>query len=316
MFTHREDGLAGVWRWRVGLLAAVAAALSAAAMVDASGASALTFVHSAKSGELKGGRLILYGVGGRVSYTTRSGRTGTAALRHLHKGVFLPGRPATGVLHVAGHRGGDEPSFRLSNPRYQAARRTLSFTAKRLDRKRLPGRANATGTAQTPLRTTASSTAAQQGHWYWPTSTSLTVTPNASVAPSPQGGNTCEVDMDIKQPAYGWTTMHVSSYSKWDTDSWITIPPNGWAPTDNGNGQRISYASQGSLARGCSNTAVFEWDNLSGTFTIITTWNWGSSAPISTCNGDQNGTTMFGNGDWKCTRNDHDGRITWTIGHT
>ena len=159
---------------RAGLVAAMAAGLFVAWLAGAPGASALTFKHSAKSGELRGGRLILHGVSGRVTYFTSSGGSATAKLKRVHKGVFLPGRPATGVLHVAGHRGGDEPSFRLSRPRYNAARRTVSFKARRLDSKRLP--AGAAGTAAIARTRSVSAASSKFGP------ASLTVTSHPTVA--------------------------------------------------------------------------------------------------------------------------------------
>jgi hypothetical protein len=39
----------------------------------------------------------------------------------------------TGVLHVAGYHGGDEPTFRLSQPRYSPSRQTVSYTVQRLN---------------------------------------------------------------------------------------------------------------------------------------------------------------------------------------
>ena len=55
----------------------------------------------------------------------------------------FPPKPATatGTLHVAGHHGGDELTFKLSRPRYNAARRTVSYKIKRLGNGRLPSRA-------------------------------------------------------------------------------------------------------------------------------------------------------------------------------
>ena len=47
---------------------------------------------------------------------------------------------ATGTLHVAGHRGGDELTFKLSRPRYNAARRTVSYKIRRLGDGHLPSR--------------------------------------------------------------------------------------------------------------------------------------------------------------------------------
>ena len=100
------------------------------------------FVHSAKSGELSGGRLTLLGVGPRVTWTHESGRSGTMAIKGMHRMLFAPTTPeATATLHVAGHRGGDEPTFKLSQPRYSRARHMVSYRAKPLDNKSPPGRA-------------------------------------------------------------------------------------------------------------------------------------------------------------------------------
>jgi len=147
-----EDG----WRrlMRGVALAALAAALSAAAPATAPAtaqtpmAGPALFVHSAKSGHLKGGRLVLREVGHHVTWATHGGRNGRLAVPHLHRRLFSPGTAApTGVLHVAGHRGGAHPSFRLSRPRYNRARRTVSYRVKRVNQGRLPsGAARAAGT--------------------------------------------------------------------------------------------------------------------------------------------------------------------------
>jgi hypothetical protein len=296
-----RERFGGARQRRAGLVTAVAAGLFGVGLAGASGASALTFVHSAKSGQLQGGRLTLHGVGGRVSYTTPSGRTGTAALKHLHKGVFLPGRPATAILHVAGHRGGDEPSFRLSSPRYSAARRTLSFKARRLDGKRLPGS-------------------------FGPSS--LTVTPHATVAPGQDGGNDCDVWFTAQAASLGNPWLYPQTYGAWSTDTWNPAPDQDWKGDIDRSGYSVwggsfAWISDGGDLRGCSNTVVFEWAAgggdgvtrnhvLPGTFTITTTWPWGGS-PTSTCNGNQNGAVMDGNGDWKCVRADRNGQIIWQL---
>jgi hypothetical protein len=102
------------------------------------------FLHSAKSGSFSGDRLTLHGVGGRVTWSHRSGRAGVMAVERLHRMLFSPGGPpAIGTLHVAGHRGGDELTFKLRRPRYSPARRTVSYTAKRLGKGRFPSRAAA-----------------------------------------------------------------------------------------------------------------------------------------------------------------------------
>ena len=102
---------------------------------------ATVFVHSAKSGELGGGQLTLHGVSGRVTLADNSGRSGVMKVKRLHRMLFSAKyATATGTLHVAGHRGGDELTFKLSRPRYNAARRTVSYKIKRLGDGRLPSR--------------------------------------------------------------------------------------------------------------------------------------------------------------------------------
>ena len=144
MSTPASECCEGARGRRVRLVAAVAAALSAAGLASVPGASAApTLVLSAKSGELHEGRLILRGVGARASYLTGAGSSGTVTAKRLHRRVFLPGRPATATLHVAGHRGGDEPTFRLSRPRYKAARQTVSYRPSRSTTRVCPARAPA-----------------------------------------------------------------------------------------------------------------------------------------------------------------------------
>jgi hypothetical protein len=138
--------------WRVAAvgLVAVLAGWLAAAPASAQGPPGVgtVFVHSAKSGELDGGRLTLQGVGRRVTWAHHSDRSGVIAVRRLHRMLFSPkAAAATGTLHVAGHRGGDELTFKLSNPRYNRARRTVSYRAKPLNNKPLPSRAAAQAAA-------------------------------------------------------------------------------------------------------------------------------------------------------------------------
>jgi hypothetical protein len=220
-------------------------------------------------------------------------------------------------LHVAGHRGGDATSFRLIRPRYNAARRTVSFKARRLDSKRLPaGAAGTAGIARTrSLFGTSSQTGPSSG--FGPSS--MTVASHPTVAPAPGLGNECFVEIVNGGP---WP-LTATTWSAWDTDTWERYPPEVGAPKDTppwsqGDavlfGQRGTWVTFGGDVRGCSNKVAFEWqDNPApGTFIIETTWPWGQG-PTSTCNGDQNSAVMYGNGNWKCTRNDHDGQITWTI---
>ena len=125
-------------RWAgaaAGLVAVAAAGLLAAvpAAAQVPPRDATVFVHSAKSGELGGGRLTLHGVSGRVTWAHNSGRSGVMKVKRLHRMLFsAKTTTATGTLHVAGHRGGDELTFKLSRPRYNAARRTVSYRIKRL----------------------------------------------------------------------------------------------------------------------------------------------------------------------------------------
>jgi hypothetical protein len=130
--------------WTAGLAAVAAAGLLAAAPAGAQAPprGATVFVHSAKSGKLGGGRLTLHGVRPRVTWAHGSGRYGVMPVKRLHRQLFPRAKlAATGTLHVAGHRGGDEPIFKLSKPRYNRARRTVSYKAKRLNNKPLASRA-------------------------------------------------------------------------------------------------------------------------------------------------------------------------------
>jgi hypothetical protein len=198
-------------RWlRVGGLAGVVAAgLVAAGLAGASPASAdVKVVHSAKGGELKSGRLVLRGVSGRVAYATSGGSSGTASARRLHRRVFLPGKPATGTLRVAGQRG-DGSKFRLSKPRYNAARRTVSYRAKPLAKKRSSGSsARAAGGAINPRPFGAAS---------------LSIAPHPTLASGDNGGNNCYATINVGEFTYG--DFNLASSSNWDTDSWANSPP-------------------------------------------------------------------------------------------
>ena len=122
---------------------AVAAGSAAApASAKAPPAGHTVFVHSALSGDLDGGRLTLRGVSRRVTWAHESGRSGVMWIKRMHRRVFpLRISAATGTLHVAGNRGGDELTFRLTRPRRNLARRTVSYKVRRLGGGRLPRRA-------------------------------------------------------------------------------------------------------------------------------------------------------------------------------
>ena len=289
MFVDTGAGTASVeetWRrLRVGVLAVVlAAALSAAGLAGASAASAAAvFTHSAKSGELGGGRLTLHGVSGRVTYVVSGGRSGTVSVRRLQRRLFLPGLPATGTLHVAGHRGGDEPSFKLTKPRYNAARHSVSYKAKPLDHKRLPsGAAGAAG-----IRAARHFGAA-----------SLLIVPHQRLGSGNDGGNECE--MILMNRIENIDGVQLGTASKWDTDDWAPAPPTWGIPYFG----MADWLSDGGLARGCSNTTTWNiTGGDTGTFTFSVTWNWGDSGPSHSCTSsnpkytcveaDQSGTIIY-----------------------
>jgi hypothetical protein len=204
-----------------GLVAVVVGWLLAPAPVSAQAPprDGTVFVHSARSGKLSGGRLTLLGVRPRVTWTHESGRSGTMAIKGMHRMLFAPTTPeATATLHVAGHRGGDEPTFKLSLPRYNRAHHTVSYQAKPLDKKSLPGRA---GRAAQAARTFGAASLAIQG------------------APQPS--------VDVQQTTYPCPSD--SSTTCWGTLSASGLPPGssltGFAPQVPGNtGQGVDIDVQ------------------------------------------------------------------------
>jgi hypothetical protein len=129
---------------RYGTILAGAAALVALAPATAVAApgSATMFVHSAKSGKIEDGKLTLRGVGRHVTWAASDGeRSARVRIPTMHRALFARlAPPVTGTLHVAGHRGGEEPTFRLSRPRFNASRGTVSYRVRRV-RKRTHARA-------------------------------------------------------------------------------------------------------------------------------------------------------------------------------
>jgi hypothetical protein len=308
MFASNEDHFGSpkeTWRrwprrvWRAGRpvrlagLAVAAAGLCALVPATASAAGATLVTQSAKSGELQGGRLTLRGVSGRVTYVLNTGRRGTLSVRRLHRRLFLPGLPATGTLHVAGYRGGDEPSFRLSKPRRNAARHTVSYRAKRLDHKPLPRRAvRAAGISRPPRRFGAAS---------------LSIVPHPRLTGGDNGGNDCSTTVTNNTPFL----FQASAESKWDTDNWNPgIPFQHYL---DGDGSVITWESDGGLWRGCSNSGSwtivpdpYNQNPPSATVTASTTYPW--TDPFSnTCtstNPDficQPVTNNAGNSSWSIT---------------
>jgi len=141
------------------------------------------------------------------------------AIEGMHRMLFSPTTPeATATLHVAGHRGGDEPTFKLSGPRYNRVRHMVSYQAKPLDKKSLPGRAARRAQA---ARTFGAASLAIQG------------------APQPS--------VDVQQTTYA--CPYDSSTTCWGTLSASGLPPGssltGFAPQVPGNtGQGVDIDVQ------------------------------------------------------------------------
>jgi hypothetical protein len=264
---------------------------------EASAATVMT--HSAKSGEYKGGRLILRGVGGRVSYAISSGRAGTVSVRRLHRRLFLPGLPATATLHVAGMRGGDEPTFRLTKPRYSASRRTVSYRAKPLDGKPLPSRAARASGYRASRRFGAAS---------------LSIVGHPRLTGGDNGGNDCQTnignmtdgDLANNGPKAWGNPIQLVSSQQWDTDDWSPPPPGDrFDPLKNTG----SFVSEGGFLRGCWQSTVWQFvprcfnDGCGpdGTFTLTAGWPWGSFPPTYTCTSSNPQFTCLdlGGGNWR-----------------
>jgi hypothetical protein len=227
----------------VGLVAVVAGLV---ALPAASAHGATIFVHSAKSGELAGGRLTLHGVNPKVTWTTTGGRSGVAPITRAHRRMFVPkAAPATGTLHIAGQRGADEPTFTLSRPRYNASRRTVSYRAKPLNNKPLPRRAaHAAGIAEARRFGAAS----------------LTVVPHSTVTDS--------IICYTLFRNFTSTGLQVKSVTKRPTDVWST----GWFPPKIGSyalaGGGDAWESIGTPEQGCGNSVTFQIVGTSDTITF------------------------------------------------
>jgi hypothetical protein len=256
-------------RWPAGRATratALAAVLVAGVLAGASLASAAVIVsYSAKSGGFHAGRVTLRGVSGRARYVTDVGRSGTVSLRRLHRRVFLPGKPPTGVLHIAGRS--HDLAFRLSKPRYTGSRGTASYTVKPL-----PG----TSRLRTP---------AQFGD------ASLTILPNralgggggggglGSTANGPGlgggGGKDCEMTVSTSLNTDVGNISLVSD-SQWDTDDWLTAPAYQIA-----DGRQAYMGSEGGFLRGCGMQVVYTGGiGTPVTITIDLSWQW--NGPITT----------------------------------
>lgn len=250
----------------------VLAAAALIALAPATASASTVFVHSATSGKLAGGRLTLHGVGRNATWFTSTGHSGVARIARVHRRLFLPGKPATGTLHIAGQRGGQEPTFRLSKPRYNASRGTVSYRAKRLSKR--------------PVGAAAAGAAQRFG------AASLSVVPHPAVASGDNGGNDC---MTGFQNNTNFGVQAVSS-AKWDTDTWETNPSpgeivNAGRRTNNDYGFQ---ESDGGLWRGCANnthwTLVVDPTSASHasppagvTMEVGMEWDWGSDGPSFSC---------------------------------
>jgi hypothetical protein len=274
----------------------VAVAPSAAA---APTGGATMFVHSARSGEIRGDRLTLRGVGHTVTWTTNGGHSGTVSIALMHRRLFgRGGPPATGMLHVANQRPGSEKAFALSRPRYSRSSQTVSYRVKPLT---AGARASGVGSA---------AQSSGPGAEFGPASLSIIGAP--SVLGSSEGGNDCWTDMTNYTRGYG---LQVVSSSKWDTDDWNPdIPAGAFVDTLDD----ITWESDGGLFRGCSNSAVWQVVNsprspdlppapASATISITTTYLW-SGAATNTCTSSnpeftcQNGLSIAGQAGWTVNR--------------
>ncbi|HKR97996.1 MAG TPA: hypothetical protein VJU79_00650 [Candidatus Dormibacteraeota bacterium] len=273
------------------------AAVLAAMLASASPASAdIAVSQTAQGGELRGGRLILRGVSGRVSWwhVSDANSSGTESVRRMHRRLFRPGAPVTGVLHIAGSRDSDEPTFRLSKPRYSARRRTVSYQAKP---QHSQPRSSAVAHAAAPLRFGAAS---------------LSIVPDSSLASGDRGGNICEMSFAnfTNEPYVQGNPIQLVSAQKFDTDEWNPAPPTSII----GLSQGAYFRSEGGLWRGCSQSTVWHFIPLcrvdrgcgpDGTFTFYVKWNWGWDAPIYGCTSS--------NPQFKCFNMTARGFIQWYL---
>ena len=238
----------------------MAAALFALAPGTARGN--LVLVHSAKSGELGGGRLTLHGVGRRVTWITNSGRSGVLSIARLHRRLFLPATPrATGTLHIAGQRGGKEVALRLRRPRYNRARQTVSYRIRRLNKRRS---ARASGLRR-PRRFGAAS---------------LSIVGARLVGDN--GGLDCRTTLTNNSSHL----LGASGESKWDTDTWDPGIPFGG--TIEPGGSNLTWGSDGGLLRGCGNSGTWvpvpspiDPNPPAATFALVTTYPWSGTGQIT-----------------------------------
>jgi hypothetical protein len=186
-------------------------------------------------------------------------------MTRLHARLFAPGTPsATGTLHVSGDRGGDEPTFSLSRPRYSVSRHTVSYAAKPLNHRSLPGR-NARGAG--------SIGSAQQ---FGAASLSMVGAPQVTLGD--YGGLDCSTTL-TNNTAH---LLEAAAEPNWPTDTWNPGIPFQAQLTQLGTGT-ITFVSDGGLLRDCSGGSVWVFvpDPSTGdpnppmvSFTTTTTYPW------------------------------------------
>lgn len=243
-------------RWRAGSakratarVAVFVSGVGAAVALCASPVSAAMVVsYSAKSGQFDGGRLLVRGVSGRARYLTDAGRTGRMSLTRLHQRVFLPGKPPTGMLHIAGRD--DDLAFKLSQPRYNAKGQTVSYAAKPL-----PGTQLSRGvTHHAPLQFADAS---------------LTVLPDPAL-----GSTSNDCIMAVNNDT--GDNLILQSSSNWSTDTWYTAPPG-----ELNIGEYVDMESEGGFLRGCGFQATYGVA-FGPEVTIAVSWAWGGGVS-TTC---------------------------------
>jgi len=233
--------------------AAVAFLLAVASATVSAEPRATTFVHSAKSGELQGGRLTLRGVRRNVTWVDHVGRSGVLPVATLHRRLFAraapPGWPGSNrslpapaaLLHV-GQRPGRVAALSLSRPRYISSRRTVSYRFRRLDKRRGRGGAR---TAERPGSSGVAS-AAQRPVPRRFGRASLTI----AALGSPSDAYHCVTSVNN----FTDYTIQATSSALWPTDNWDPAIPSGalLLPDDN-----LVYGSDGGFLRGCGNSSLW-----------------------------------------------------------
>ncbi len=282
----------GVWFSRriAGLVLVVAGLVGAwPATAPAAPGGATVFVHSAKSGEIREGRLMLRGVDRQLTWVTNGGRSGAVPVARLHRRLFTKGTPAaTGLLHIAGRRPGRALALRLSRPRYSASRHRVSYRAMALSKGRRSGRV---ALAPVPRRFGAAS---------------LSILGAPAVLGGTSGGHDCSAGL-LNHTLYDLETV---SNSKLATDVWDPeVRPGTVIEAVTGI---ADWRSDGGPLLGCSNTTVWDFATTptqpnppSGTITITTAYPW--TGPFSN-------TCTSSNPQYTCrVASNKPGQVAWEI---